>query len=144
MAQLGRVEDAVVILKSILTVDRPVNVKLTFSKDVVETVKTAVEKLDKPDTTAEFNRIYDIFKAEGHISEMASLNLSVCFYLSNNCFFLQTLDEQLCSEIEGPSPRLRDPTRNRMPRFQRGPDDVRRAPRINSYNTVRPGLAELQ
>lgn len=72
LSDLGRVEDAIPILKSILTDDTSNQVP-TINKDVIEKVKSAVLKLDSPDTTLEFNRIEQILSKQGSICD------EVCF-----------------------------------------------------------------
>lgn len=72
LTDVGRIEEAVFVLKSILAEDVPSNSRQTFNKEVVETVKEAVTKTENPDLLLEFERIESIFIKEGHISETVS------------------------------------------------------------------------
>lgn len=50
--------------------DVPVRTQqITFNRDVLEKIKTAVHKSERQDLVTEFDRIYKIFEAEGHITE---------------------------------------------------------------------------
>lgn len=80
LSNIGRVEDVIPILKSILQSDVPHQGQVpTFNTDVLEKVKSAVEKLNKPDITAEFDRLYKLFKSEGHVSELVSSNSNISY-----------------------------------------------------------------
>nr|CAI5861049.1 unnamed protein product [Callosobruchus analis] len=124
LAEVGRVENAIPVLKSILSEDVAAPTKHTFNKDVIERVKTAVAKLDNPEIALEFNRIEQQLQKEGHIID-------------------GSLDEQLCSEIQKPPVMTsRQPQRfqsNRTPQFQN-----KRFPDKGGYRVrERPGLDEL-
>ncbi|VEN60254.1 unnamed protein product [Callosobruchus maculatus] len=123
MAEVGRVENALPVLKSILGEDVAAPNKHTFNKDVIERVRSAVAKLDNPEVTLEFNRIEEQLQKEGHIID-------------------SNLDEQLCSEIQKPPVmNNRQPQRfqSNRPQFQN-----KRFPMKGGYRVrERPGLDEL-
>ncbi|KAJ8937751.1 hypothetical protein NQ314_011735 [Rhamnusium bicolor] len=122
LTQMGRVEDAIPILRSVLYEDTPDNNTVhTFNADVIATVKNSVTKLDNPDLALEFNRIEQLFQKQGHISDT-------------------TLDEQLCHEIQKP-PIMNNRQERQQPRFNRFQNE-RRPNKYYSYRQ-RPGLGEL-
>lgn len=68
---LGRIDETIPILKSILTEDtveaqRTIH---TFNRDVLDKVKDAIDKNDNNDLKLEFENIMKYFKTQGHISE---------------------------------------------------------------------------
>lgn len=70
MSDIGRLEEIIPILQSVIKQDGPdIRTKQTFSVDVIARVKEAFDKCDSPDLKLEFNRIYDIFQSQGHIVE---------------------------------------------------------------------------
>lgn len=69
---MGRLEDAVSVLKIILSQDTPDNMKQTFNKDVIERVKQAVEQSDNVDIKTEFSRLEKYFQEQEHISDKVS------------------------------------------------------------------------
>ncbi|XP_023026652.1 pentatricopeptide repeat-containing protein 2, mitochondrial [Leptinotarsa decemlineata] len=123
LAEVGRVENAIPILKGVLSEDNPNPVKQTFNREVLEKVKNAVLKIDNPDLALEFNRIEQTFQKLGHISDTA-------------------LDQQLCQEIIRPAGIT-----NRQDRFQpryRRPKSEQRTYSNKRYTFHhRPGLNEL-
>lgn len=71
LAALGRPEDAIPILKSIVSVDFPAgNVKHTFVREVLDSLREAVDKTGNADLTLEFDRIIELFEKEGHIADV--------------------------------------------------------------------------
>lgn len=70
LTKIGRLEDAIVILKSVLTIERGEH---TFNKDVVDEVKKAVLASDNPEISVEFNRIEQLLQKQGNISEKVKL-----------------------------------------------------------------------
>ncbi|KAG5897775.1 hypothetical protein JTB14_019993 [Gonioctena quinquepunctata] len=69
LTEVGRVENAIPILKSVLAEDVPENIRHTFNKDVLEKVRDAVTKLDNPELALEFNRIEQSFQKLGNIAD---------------------------------------------------------------------------
>lgn len=72
LAQMGRVDDALQILKSVLEIDDPNNIKHTFSKEVIELVSSAVEKQNKPEVKQEYERLEKYLNEQGHITQVVS------------------------------------------------------------------------
>lgn len=69
-------EDTLPILKNVLNEDVPDNNMIhTFNSDVLERIKNAVTKLENPELTLEFNRIEQLFKKQGHISDTVSIHI---------------------------------------------------------------------
>lgn len=66
---MNRLEDTLPILRSIIDIDNPNNVKHTFTKDVIDRIEKAVKKQDNPTVTEEFKRIKKYFQEQGNISE---------------------------------------------------------------------------
>ncbi|RZC36568.1 pentatricopeptide repeat-containing protein 2, mitochondrial-like [Asbolus verrucosus] len=118
LSEIGRLDEAIVILKSVISEDVPGNVPHTFNRDVMERVKSAVLKMDNPDVSLEFNRLETLFEKQGHVSN-------------------STLDEQLCAEIQQP-PVMHNRQENRFSRYD---PKTRR----NQYSDTRqrPGLKDL-
>nr|CAH7737311.1 unnamed protein product [Callosobruchus chinensis] len=75
LAEVGRVENAIPLLKSILSQDVAGTNKHTFNKDVIERVRSAVAKLDNPEIALEFNRVEQQLQKEGHIMDNVSINI---------------------------------------------------------------------
>ncbi|CAG9812947.1 unnamed protein product [Phaedon cochleariae] len=128
LAEVGRVENAIPLLKSVMSEDAPSNVRHTFNKEVIDRVRNAVTKLDNPEVAVEFNRIEQMFLKLGHISDT-------------------TLDEQLCQEIMPPqmmNNRQNSWGNQQQPRF-RGQQGEQRTYTNKKYYTFRqrPGLDEL-
>lgn len=82
LTDLGRFEDVLPLLRSVLEMDGRSNIKHTYCEDVIEKVKTAVKNLNKKDITMEAERIMQQLSDQGHISS-------------------ESLDSYLFSEIEG-------------------------------------------
>jgi len=130
---LGRLDDAILVLKSILKEDKPNDGPVqTFNKDIINKVKAAVEKRDSADMKLEFNRIEKCFQEQGQICE-------------------SSLDEQLCQEIATPPMigKKSDDSFRRQPRFSRyqrdgGSDQMRSKQSNYEVGLQRPGLADLQ
>lgn len=72
MVELGRLEDALLILKAVLEHDGPEN-KQTFNKDVLDKFKNAVEKSDSSELKTDLERIQKHFAEGGNISEKVCL-----------------------------------------------------------------------
>lgn len=78
LCDVGRLEDTIPVLQSIIKYDEPdLRVKQTFSFDVIAKVKEAFDKCDNADLKLEFDRIYDILQSQGHISEEVSVRMFV-------------------------------------------------------------------
>ncbi|CAB3231623.1 unnamed protein product [Arctia plantaginis] len=68
LADMGRVDDALPVLRSVLDIDRPSQTdKHTFFEETVERVRQAVEKSDSSDIKKEFDDIYKALKDRGLI-----------------------------------------------------------------------------
>lgn len=71
LVSLGRVEEAITMLKSILQDDSPSRGALqTYNKDVINQVKEIVEKSGTAEIKVEFNRIEKYFRQQGQICEI--------------------------------------------------------------------------
>ncbi|XP_044265065.1 pentatricopeptide repeat-containing protein 2, mitochondrial-like [Tribolium madens] len=121
LSDVGRLDDVIAILKSIISDDRPGEVTHTFSRDVLEAIKAKVLSADNPEISLEFNRLEKLFEKEGHIKE-------------------ETLDQQLCSEIQKP-PIMNNRQANRFSRFEGDP--ARRPSPAFKRPSFRPGLKDL-
>ncbi|XP_018324120.1 pentatricopeptide repeat-containing protein 2, mitochondrial [Agrilus planipennis] len=121
LCDLGRVEDCIPLIKSVLNTDTPSqNTVQTFNKDVIEKVKAAIEKSNSDELKSEMNRIEKFLQEEGHISQL-------------------TLDEQLCSEIS--TPRLQ---RNQGQQFRNQFGGFRQSRVQRSVGGLtRPGLSDI-
>ncbi|CAH1965295.1 unnamed protein product [Acanthoscelides obtectus] len=123
LAEVGRVENAIPVLKNILSEDIAGPNKHTFNKEVIERVKNAITELDNAEIALEFNRIEQQLQNEGHIID-------------------STLDEQLCSEIQ--KPPIMNNRQGQMTRFRRPQQfQTRRFPSKGYGSRERPGLDEL-
>lgn len=72
--ELGRFEQILPILKSVLTQDVPTEQKQTFNKDVIEQVKKAAETLEHIEIISEIDKVINILQKQGHILELVSNN----------------------------------------------------------------------
>ncbi|ENN72972.1 pentatricopeptide repeat-containing protein 2, mitochondrial [Dendroctonus ponderosae] len=131
LAGVGRVEDAIPILKAVLSEDVSLTdyrKAHTFNRDVIERVKQAMASSDDAELTLEFNRLEQIFEKEGHISD-------------------QSLDDQLCSEIQKTIQNRDREFRDNSDFQPRGQYNYNRGyqQRQNQgrYNSSRPGLVDL-
>lgn len=81
MCDVGRLDEAIPILQSVINQDIPDNrTKQTFSVDVIARVKEVFDKCDNPDLKLEFNRIYDIIQSQGHIVQEVRANVTLQDY----------------------------------------------------------------
>lgn len=70
LSQMGRADDALPVLRSVLEMNDPNAQRLhTFTKDVVENVKESINKLKNKDIQQQFDRIEKFLIDNGHISE---------------------------------------------------------------------------
>lgn len=69
LVDLGRGDDVLLILKSVLNKDSPDGKQITFNIDVLEKVKTYMNTNDSVELKTEFDSIYNIFKKDGHVSD---------------------------------------------------------------------------
>lgn len=102
LAQLGRQDDALPILRSVLDVNGPTDTKHTFTKDVVESVKEAVNKSGDQEVIQHYNRIEKALVDNGHISDTVSLYYDIKYIKKEIIpvlLTLKTLDSLLTAEI---------------------------------------------
>ncbi|KAK9873225.1 hypothetical protein WA026_021717 [Henosepilachna vigintioctopunctata] len=83
LTKLGRLEDVIVLLKSVLSQDMQGSETHTFNSDVFEEIKKSFQEAENSELSVDFNRIEQLFQKQGHISN-------------------KTLDEQLFTEIRIP------------------------------------------
>ncbi|XP_022168395.1 pentatricopeptide repeat-containing protein 2, mitochondrial-like isoform X1 [Myzus persicae] len=85
LCDLGRIIDALPLLRSVLTLDQPMSggpvVKQTYCRDVINLVKSAAEKHNDKELSLELDRIFNQLEELNMITET-------------------TLDSLLCSEIK--------------------------------------------
>lgn len=67
LANLDRVDDALFVLRQVLDVDKPTNVKNTYFEETISKVRAAVEKANKTDSTKEFENIVKALQDRGLI-----------------------------------------------------------------------------
>lgn len=80
LADLNRLEDAVAVLRQAVQVDNPNQVKVTFTKDVVEKVKAASEREERKEVAHEAQALLKRLSENGHTVD-------------------QVLDDMVCAEI---------------------------------------------
>jgi len=80
LADLGRPDDALPILRAVLEADVVRDIKHTFSEEIIQRVKKSISDFNNPEVTREFERIEKQLRASGNISSAP-------------------LSDQLCSEI---------------------------------------------
>ncbi|XP_056638327.1 pentatricopeptide repeat-containing protein 2, mitochondrial-like [Diorhabda sublineata] len=124
LAAVGRVENAISLMKSILSDDTPGNHKHTFNRDVLDKIKEAVAGLENPELALEFNRIEQLLMKQGHISDMG-------------------IDEQLCAEIQPPAMITEKRQNKFQPRFRKTDYKQRSFTQKKYPYQQRPGLDEL-
>ncbi|KAJ8925625.1 hypothetical protein NQ315_009469 [Exocentrus adspersus] len=128
LAEIGRVEDALPILKSVLNQDAPNDMVHTVNPDVLERIRNIVAKLENSELSLEFNRIEQLLHKQGHVSDIS-------------------LDQQLCIEIQPPPfinkhQSSRFVYRNEFPARERSERYDRRPNRTFTFRQ-RPGLSEM-
>lgn len=134
LSAIGRMEDVIPILKSVLNEDVPQGQQVhTFNKDVIERVRKSVATCEDPQITLEFNRLEQIFQKQGNIIDT-------------------TLDEQLCAEIQSPPIRSnrefvqfdgQNYQDNRNPMRRQNRSFERTSAQNTGFRQRRPGLREL-
>lgn len=136
LVQMGRLEDALVVLKSVLSIEVGSH---TFNRDVLEALKKAILERDSPELKVEMKRVEELLLKQGNIDD-------------------KTLDDQLLSTIQKPPQPLSGRQQNDRGyggQYNRGYggqyDDRRnenrgynqgRSPRPN-FRRERPGLEDL-
>lgn len=78
LADLNRHEDVLPILRSVLEVENPLDIKHTFSKDVIEKLEASFSKITNKDLQMDFQRILNFLKENKHISDNDSLDGLLC------------------------------------------------------------------
>lgn len=73
LANIGRLDETIAILKSMLDKDVPTNVKHTYSKEVIDRIHAIFEKHDDPTLKQEFKRIEKYLIDNGHITDTVSI-----------------------------------------------------------------------
>lgn len=117
LAELGRPDDALPVLRNILEAnDSGREVSHTISKESIDTLEASIKKLNNPEVTAEFESI---------LKSIKDLRL----------FDTSPLDEQLCSVIEGLTPRQGNEPFDRYNRQGQN--------RRPSYYQKRPGVMSM-
>lgn len=81
MLELGRVDDVIPILRSVLESRDTMLTRQTFSREVVNRVKEVINKSDNKELQLDFERIEKFLNDNGHISD-------------------GTIDDQLCGKID--------------------------------------------
>lgn len=79
LAQLGRGDDVLPILRAILEGHDPVLSKHTFSKDVIDQASEAIHKSGDKETIGNFTKIEQYLKDNGHISETVSKTIFLIY-----------------------------------------------------------------
>ncbi|KAB0804820.1 hypothetical protein PPYR_01790 [Photinus pyralis] len=128
LVDLGRIDDALAVLKSILQEDGarmgPIH---TFNMDVIGKLKNAVKERNNADLSLEFDRLEKYFKDHGHISNTL-------------------LNDQLCTEIAPPQSVRNNANEFSRQQYRTPYDDSRRNPnyrRRTNGGPARPGLSEM-
>lgn len=119
LADVGRPEDALPVLRSIIDTDVPSQRKQTFSEEVIEKLRSAVEKLNNKEVTHDFQNVEKRLREGGHITKMS-------------------LDEQLCIQI---AEAVKKPFQERNQRMLAASFSRQDQSRSRAY--ARPGLKDL-
>ncbi|XP_044746100.1 pentatricopeptide repeat-containing protein 2, mitochondrial-like [Coccinella septempunctata] len=120
LTDMGRLVDAIVVLKSVLSIERGEH---TFNKDVIDKIKTAVLACDSPEITVEFNKVHQLLQKQGNITE-------------------KTLDDQLSCEIQKPPQPPQGQFNKDGGNYRSGGFNQRQNLRPN-FRKERPGLEDL-
>lgn len=72
LAELGRPDDAIPILKSVLELDDPHANKHTFFKEIVDKVREVINQSGNKEVEADFNRVVKLLADGGHITDSVS------------------------------------------------------------------------
>ena len=81
LADLGRYEDVLPILRAVLEIDNPLDQKHTFSEDVIEKIQTKFESNTNKDVQMDFDKILKFLRDQGHVNK-------------------ETMEDLLCKEIQ--------------------------------------------
>ncbi|KAJ9586257.1 hypothetical protein L9F63_020119 [Diploptera punctata] len=121
LAEVGRPEDALLVLRSVLDIDIPTQNKQTFSSNVfINEVKAEIEKSGNKEMVVDFEHLEKRLAEGGHITRMG-------------------LNEQLCSQIA-------EVSRNQIEERNRGflaASFNRQDTRNRSREYARPGLKDM-
>ncbi|PNF38994.1 hypothetical protein B7P43_G05983 [Cryptotermes secundus] len=119
LADIGRPEDALPILRSVLDVDVPSQKKQTFSEEVIQKLRASADKTGNKETIYEFQQIVKRLSEGGHITD-------------------EGLDEQLCMQI---AETFRNSAQERNQRFLAASFSRQDHGRARTY--ARPGLKDM-
>lgn len=67
LSELGRLDDVVPILRSVLNLEDPTGRKHTFCEEIMEAVRIAMERCSEKETVAEYQRVEKQLRAHGLI-----------------------------------------------------------------------------
>ncbi|CAH1393853.1 unnamed protein product [Nezara viridula] len=112
LADLGRPDDAIPLLRTVLETDRAAD-KSTICEEVLDKLSAAIEKFNRKEVSQEFEKISSQIKSLGHISPVP-------------------LSELLCSEIS--LIPLTDVSRPQTKKFNRRPTNYQLRPGLQDMN----------
>lgn len=87
LAELGRPDDALPILKSVLELDDPHANKHTFFKEIIDKVREVINQSGDKEVEADFNRIVKLLSDGGHITDSVSCTIKNINFLKSNLIF---------------------------------------------------------
>lgn len=123
LADVGRVEDSLPILRAVLEINDPTMMKHTFVKEAIEKVKESIKKINNKEIEHDFNKIEKFLNDYGHISD-------------------STLDDILCTEMTGNTTNEQKPFRR--DRSILAASFNQRNPRnFKDKRSMRPGLKDM-
>lgn len=73
LTSIGRLDDAIHVLKSVINVDLPTQQKFTFNQDVIDRLSDAVQKSGNKEYTVEYERVEKELKSNGQITEKVKI-----------------------------------------------------------------------
>lgn len=87
LAELGRPDDAIPILKSVLELDDPHANKHTFFKEIVDKVREVINQSGNKEVEADFNRVVKLLADGGHITDSVSCIIKFINFINLMEFF---------------------------------------------------------
>lgn len=127
MLELGRTDDVIPILRSVLESHGGSLSKQKFCDEVLEKVKIAMEKCENKELKLDYERIEKYLRDNGHVTD-------------------QTIEELLCGEIDTRSMQTNASNKNQTfinASFSRDNNQQRSNHRTRRQQSNRPGLFEM-
>uniref|UniRef100_A0A336N2D2 CSON011114 protein n=1 Tax=Culicoides sonorensis TaxID=179676 RepID=A0A336N2D2_CULSO len=127
MIELGRTDDVIPVLRSVLEAVGGSLTKQTFCAEILERVRAAVDKSDNKELKIDYDRIEKYLKENGHVSDQ-TINDLICMEIDTKSMPTNNMGNKNQTFINASFSRDNQNSRNRRPM---------------SGRPQRPGLSEM-